>query len=270
MRYREQLNIIFMRDNGPRRSLRIRRSRFYLLIIFFASLPFLCILLSIQCWLLWEDNQKLHESVERFESDCQAAEARAERLENLEEFLREENVPARGVLVRQLARDASQDIIPPAQPREQQSAPPPPRETNENGSIQAKVETEVQEKPELADGPGHEEFPAIDTGRVTVSNVQARAMRGNSLRIGLDLRNPENGTLLIGEVDATLVTASGEKHELVFAPHNVGSFRINRFKRTVMVAHVPREVNLADSQIILEVKNQDGEIIYSNIFAVQQ
>ena len=243
MRYHERLNIILMRDNGPRRSFRVRRSRLYLLAIFFGCLPFLCALLAAQCWRLWDANLKLRENVEKFEADYQSAVARAERLENLEILLDGKAVPGRGILLRQLAAGESK-----AEPEK----------------------PEAQEAPELAEGPGHEEFPAVDTGRVKISNVQVRAMRGNILRIGLDLRNPEADELLSGEVDATLVTAAGERLDLAFTPQDVGNFRISRFKRTVMSAQVPRNVSLADSQIILEVKDQQGQELYRNIFAVQR
>lgn len=242
MRYHERLNIIFMRDNGPRRSFRIRRSRLYLLIFFISCLPFLCALLAIQCWFLWDMNIQLRENVEKFETDYQKAVTRAERLENLSALLEEENVPGRDIIVRQLA------TRPEPEPEPEKVA----------------AETPVQE------GPGHEEFPAIDTGLVKVSNVQVRAMRGNILRIGLDLRNLNADQLMSGEVGATLVTAKGERKTLVFNPQDVGNFRISRFKRTVMSAHVPGNINLADSQIILEVKNQAGEDLYRNIFAVQR
>lgn len=244
MRYREHINIIFMRDNGPRRSLRLRGSRFYLLIIFFSCLPFLCVLLSVQCWLLWDDNQQLRANVDRFEADYQAAEARAERLENFEELLREENVSAREVLARNLA--ASQAASPVSEPHQ---------------------EIIPENMPE---GPGHEEFPALDTGRVKVSNVQARAMRGNILRIGLDLRNAANGSFLTGVVEATLVASGGERYPLVFEPKDVGNFRINRFKRAVMSTSAPRGVSLIDSDVVLEVKDEAGEPIYRNIFPVQR
>lgn len=243
MRYHERLNIIFMRDNGPRRSFRIRRSRLYLLILFFSCLPFLCAALAVQVWFLWDVNQKLRDNVEKFETDYQKAVARAERLENLEILLEEESVPGKDIIMRQLAANAE------------------------------KVETEKSdspESPELVEGPGHEEFPGIDSGRVKVSNVQVRAMRGNILRIGLDLRNPDTDQLLSGEVGATLVTAAGEKKELTFMPQDVGNFRISRFKRTVMSSHIPRNINLADSQIILEVKDQSGKELYRNIFSVQR
>ena len=95
MRYREQLSIILMRDNGPRRSFRLRRSRFFALVVFFASMPALCALLAWQCWLLWDENVTLRVNMQRFETDCQTAQATAERLENFEELLREEGVRGR-------------------------------------------------------------------------------------------------------------------------------------------------------------------------------
>lgn len=249
MHYRENLNIIVMRDKGPRRSFHFRRNRFYLLIVFFCCLPVLCLLLATQCWLLWKDNVMLRSNVERFEADYQAAEARAERLENIESLLREENVPGREHLARNLANDLKSRQV-------------------------AEAETEEQ-SPEKADvslpeGPGHEEFPALDSGIVKVSNVQARALRGNTLRIALDLRNPDNEKVISGEVDATLVTAGGEKHSLVLTPQDVGNFRINRFKRAVMLARPPKNVSLLNSEIIVEVRDSDGKPIYRNIFAVMR
>lgn len=242
-----------MRDNGPRHSVRLRRSRFYLLIIFFSCLPFLCLLLAIQCWLLWDLNVKLRANVERFETDYQAAEARAEKLENFEALLNEENVPAREIILRRLAADTPAPHVEDAHAEDAAEA-----------TAAESVETHL-----MTEGPGHEEFPAIDTGRVKVYNVQIRAMRGNVLRIGLDLRNPDSEQLLSGEVGATLVTANGEKKILRFVPENVGNFRINRFKRTVMSAHVPRGISLVDGQIIIEVRNQEGKELYRNIFAIQ-
>lgn len=245
MRYREKLGIIVMRDNGPRRSFHLRRSNFFLLLVFFGCLPFLCMLLLIQCWLLWQENIKLRESMERYESEYQAVESRAERLENLEELLREENVPGRQIITRQLAG--------------------PIRETKAGAEPVSNGET-----PEsTGEAAPADEFPAIDTGRVKVGNVQARVMRGNTLRIGLDLRNPDNEPLLSGQVEASLITADGERRALEFTPREVGSFRISRFKRTVMNSRIPVSTDLVNSQIILEVKDQHDKPIYRNIFAVQ-
>lgn len=247
MRYREKLTIMIMRDNGPRRSFTLRRSNFFLLLVFFGCLPFLCLLLATQTWLLWQENIKLRESMKNSETDFKELTARAERLERLEELLNEENVQPRQILARQLARAIRPE--------------PVPDEPEEGDAAKGGENTE---------GPGHEEFPAIDTGRVKVSNVMARAIRNNRLRIGLDLHNPDNEPLLSGEVKAALITARGECVQLDFTPREAGSFRISLFKRTVLNAPLPRHIDLTNAQIILEVMDQDKKPIYSNVFAVQR
>ncbi|MBD5557966.1 MAG: hypothetical protein HDQ92_05350 [Desulfovibrio sp.] len=249
MRYREQLGIILMRDNGPRRSFRLRRSLFFVLVAFFACLPFLCAALGWQCWQLWQENASLRANMQRFEMDTQAAQATAERLQNFEELLREEGVQGRELLLRRLARAGG----------ETQPEASPAAETPQAASAAA-----------LGEGPGHEEFPEVDTGAIKVGNVQARALRGNGLRIGLDLRNPDSQKLLAGSVSATLVTASGQKCPLAFDPEDVGNFRISRFKRAVMVARVPEQYSLVNAQVIIEVREQDADLIYRNIFAVER
>lgn len=246
-----------MRDNGPRRSFRLRRSRFFALVVFFASMPALCALLAWQCWLLWDENVTLRVNMQRFETDCQTAQATAERLENFEELLREEGVPGRELLLRRLARAGGD--APAAEGAPAGAAGAAGAETSP-GAPNAGTP--------MAEGPGHEEFPAVDTGRVKVTNVQARALRGNALRIGLDLRNPESQKLLAGTVSATLVTASGQKHQLIFDPEDVGNFRISRFKRAVMISRVPEQYSLVNAQVILEVR--DTGLLYRNIFAVER
>ena len=249
MRYHEQLGIILMRDNGPRRSFRLRRSLFFVLVAFFACLPFLCAALGWQCWQLWQENASLRANMQRFEMDTQAAQATAERLQNFEELLREEGVQGRELLLRRLARAGGEA------PQEASAA----GETPQAAAASA-----------LGEGPGHEEFPVVDTGAIKVGNVQARALRGNGLRIGLDLRNPDSRKLLAGSVSATLVTASGQKCPLAFDPEDVGNFRISRFKRAVMVARVPEQYSLVNAQVIIEVREQDADLIYRNIFAVER
>lgn len=241
MRYREKLNIVFMRDNGPRRSIQIRRSNFFLLLIAFGCLPFLCALLTTQCWLLWQENVRLRDGLERAETDLQVVAAKAERLENLEELLKEENAAGRAIVVAQLAGD----------------------------SVAALEPAQTQAAPDEA-GPGHEEFPVLDTGRVKVGNVQVRSLRGSNLRIGLDLRNPDNEPLLSGEVEATLLTADGKRLPLTFSSSESAAFRISRFKRAVVNARAPDGDSLVNAQLILEVKDQDKKTIYRNVFSVLQ
>ena len=135
-----------MRDNGPRHSFRVRRGRFFLMLAFFACLPLVCGVLGWQTWRLWQENRALRENVLRFESDYQTAQATAERLENLEELLREEGVQGRELVLRKLASAEQAETPPQASGAEAASAP--------------------EGAPAMSEGPGHEEFPAIDTGYV--------------------------------------------------------------------------------------------------------
>lgn len=252
MKYRENLCIILMRDNGPRRSFRVRRGRFIATLTVVACLPAICAALGWLCWLLWQENTLLRHNVLRFESDYQAAEARAERLESLEELLREENVSGRELVLRKLGGSAAGES-----PAEGPSAP---------AGAQPLAEKEA---PQSAEGPGHEEFPAIDREYVKVDNVQARALRGGKLRIALDLRNNDTQKIAAGVVSGTLLTADGKKYPLRFDPEDVGSFRINRFKRAVMVATSEERLNLTNAQVILEVRNQENTVVFRNIYAVE-
>lgn len=232
-----------MRDNGPRRSFHIRRSNFFLLMILFLCLPFLCLLLAIQCWLLWHENVDLRLSMERAEADYQAVESRAARLENLEELLKEENTRGREVIIRQLA----------------ESDPQSERAAEENGDEETG-----------SDSASAESLQGLDSGRVKISNVQMRILRGNALRISLDLRNLENDSLLSGEVEASLLLSNGSEHELVFNPREAGAFRIARFKRTVLTAQAPKDVILADARLVLQVKEQGGKLLFRHLYPVNQ
>lgn len=65
---------------------------------------------------LWQENALLRENVLRFESDYQEAQATAERLENLEELLREDGVPGRELVLRKLASADQAQRLPLAVP----------------------------------------------------------------------------------------------------------------------------------------------------------
>lgn len=258
MKYKERLCIIFMRDNGPRRSFRVHRGSFYAALAFFACLPLLALALGWQAWRLWQENAMLRENVLRFESDYQEAQATAERLENLEELLREDGVPGRELVLRKLASIEQAQRLPAAAPVRDVPATAPTDDA-EDGA-----------RPLMDEGPGHDEFPAIDADYVKVGNVQARALQDRKLRIALDLRNTDNQKIASGTVLGTLITADGAKSELGFEQEDVGNFRISRFKRTVMVARLPGQASLVNAQVILEVRTQDKRVVYRNIFAVER
>ena len=258
MKYRENLSIILMRDNGPRRSYRVRRARFLTVLGVLACMPIVCVALGWLCWTLWQQNEQLRDNVLRFESDALAAQANAERLENLEVLLREENIPGRELVLRRLSTGGGATDAPGEGPA-----------VAGGGQAGEKPQGGASEAARANDGPGHEDFPAIDLDYVKVGNVQVREIRGGKLRIALDLRNADSQKILSGVVDGTLLTADGKKNSLRFDPEDVGSFRISRFKRAVMVASVEGPMSLTNAQVILEVRNQENAVVYRNIFAVE-
>ena len=248
MKYRENLSIILMRDNGPRRSYRVRRVRFVAALVLMACMPVLCAVLGWLSWTLWQQNVQLRDNVLRFESDYQVAQANAERLENLEELL-----------LRRLGSGGA--------------AAEAPGEGPSNGSSAATPEKPQKDTPKDAvratEGPGHEDFPAIDLDYVKIGNVQVREIRGGKLRLALDLRNTDSQKILSGVVSGTLLTADGKTYPLRFDQEDVGNFRISRFKRAVMVAATEKQVSLTNAQVILEVRSQEDTVVFRNIYAVE-
>ena len=260
MKYRENLSIILMRDNGPRRSYRVRRVRFVAALAVMACMPVLCAVLGWLSWTLWQQNVQLRDNVLRFESDCQVAQANAERLKNLEELLREENIPGRELVLRRLGSGGA--------------AAEAPGEGPPNGGSSAATPEKSQKDPSKdavrgAEGPGHEDFPAIDQDYVKVDNVQVREIRSGKLRLALDLRNTDSQKIISGVVSGTLLTADGKTYHLRFDQEDVGNFRISRFKRAVMVAATEKQVSLTNAQVILEVRSQENTVVFRNIYAVE-
>lgn len=258
MKYCENLSIILMRDNGPRRSYRVRRGRFLAVLGVMACLPVICVVLGGLCWVLWQQNVQLRDNVLRFESDYQTAQASAERLENLDELLREENIPGRELVLRRLNTGGSAAEAPGEGPA-----------GSGNGSAAAEKPQSANDAARAAEGPGHEDFPAIDLDYVKVGNVQVREIRGGKLRIALDLRNTDSLKILSGVVSGTLLTADGKTYPLRFDQEDAGNFRISRFKRAVMVAAAAKQMSLTNAQVILEVRSQENAVVFRNIFAVE-
>lgn len=237
----EKISLLVMRDNGEVRSMRMRLSWLVTLCVISAIMPFIAaagIWFSID---LWANTSQLQDDNQRLTREGQEAKAKADRLGNLEKLL-QRNAATETVVVSNINRS--------------EDAKPAPAE--EESALAAQ------------DGPGHSEFPAINTGYVTVDNINARVQPGSKLRISLDLRNPDTRKTLSGEVLCTLVTAAGESIPLQFRPQEAGDFRITRLKRAVLVSVLPPQTNFTNAQVLIEVKNDSGELVYRNIFPVER
>ena len=82
-----RLSLILMSDDGARRTMRVRRGRFYAFMICLFCFPLLAAGLGWWAFQLWRSNTVLAAEQARLERALLEAEATAERLENLEILL---------------------------------------------------------------------------------------------------------------------------------------------------------------------------------------
>jgi hypothetical protein len=267
LKYRERLSIVFMRDKGPRRSFSLRFDVFLYIGVFVCCLPFLLAGVSWFAWDVWSENRQLRDDVIRFETDLRNEQANVERLENIEELLREAGTRGGDVFARRLAAtgEAPKDEPPPDVPEPTEETPPA-----EEAPAAAAAAGEAPKAGETPADSGQGAFEVVDTGYVNVENVQIRALRGGKMRIALDIRNPDARKSISGKVQATLLRSDGSQGKIEFVPSDLGEFRINRFKRTVIPAFLPGETELVNAQVIVEVLGANGSVAYRNVFPVER
>ena len=280
MGYSEQTTISIIRDNGDRRSLRLSRRLFLSLIVFFLLLVPLCGLALWQAVVWWQTSAGLHARLERAETALASAQATAQRLQNLEVLLSEAGIDGREYVLRKLAAHtagkgrqlaAAVSVVP---------GQPDTAGDESSGSEAPAGEPQVPETPaqdtrETApqatdDGGDGEQFQGVDLGYVRVSNVTARLVQQRRLRIALDLHNTEKQEVASGTVEAILLTADGNRTNLEYTVEDAGNFRISFFKRAVMLSRLPSRFNLANAQILVEVRNHEHTLVFSNLYPVVQ
>lgn len=260
MKYSERLSLVVIREDGRRRSWRLRRVWLHALLASLLLLPCLVGGLGWFYYDAWRENRRLHNELLRLESESEAMEGKLERLEQVSILLEESAVPGRDILTRALAQSDMGDA--PAPAGEETAAATAPAD-----------DAAIKEQMTKEEGPGHAEFPAITSDYVVVDKVRVRLVRNRMLRIALDLRNTREGRAE-GEVSALLVTAEGKHLPLKFSPSDVGKFSILRFKRAVMSAGLPKGADgaLNGAQVVLEVRDNTAKktVVFRNIFVVEQ
>ncbi len=255
----EKMSVLFMRDSGESRRFRIHRVFFrWILFIFFI----LCPLLSAgSLWFahsLWVKNVDQQEHIETLMQMNAQAIANAERLEHLELLLVMDTEIAEDVLSNISKEHAQRPIAtqhePPSQaPTTKTNAPP---RIDEQDAAQQ-------------EGPGHADFPAINSGEVLVESVNSRLVAPNRLRTAFDIRNPGEETLS-GVVSCILSLANGQTVNLAFIPEKAGFYRIQRWKRAVLVADIDGNFDMMNAQVIIEIHNEEKVLVYRNIFPIEQ
>ncbi|MBQ9453905.1 MAG: hypothetical protein IJU65_11550 [Desulfovibrio sp.] len=229
--YHERYSIIVMRDKGPRRSFSVRRGRLLWGLAMLFCLPFICAALGWWCWTLWQQNSQLHEAVTRYAYAYQKAHATAERLQNFETLLHEENVTGREMVLRRLA-----------------SLPVSPQTAQEDSA--------------------HEHLPDIDLAYVKVTNVLTQVEKNDTMHITLELRNADSTKMLAGEVRPFLLTNEGRKIALHLTPEDAGSFRINRYKKADMLAAAPEGMHTSNTRLLVEVYDLENRLVYRNSYPI--
>ncbi len=280
----EKLNLLIMRDSGETKRFRVKRSYFRFVISFFLFCPIVAIIAFVACFKFWQDKAVFEQRAMVAEELNSEYEVKLKRLTNLEKLLAGETN-----LLAKITQNAVKNDIKNAQVKE---APRQITETkaddpakiadikSDTPEVQvAEVKTQKQNLPPeqregdeevlVEDGPGHAEFPVVDLGTVLVENVQSRLVEPTKIRTSLDLRNP-GGQTIAGEVVCILSLASGETVPLTLIPANVGNYKISRWKKAVLFANVPEGHDLHNAQMVVEVKDQAGKLLYRNLFALEQ
>ncbi len=119
------------------------------------------------------------------------------------------------------------------------------------------------------DGPGHVDFPITNTNQVDVSKVSNRLMAKNTIRTSLDLKNLGESSIS-GDISVLLSLATGSTLPLTFSNKEMGDFKILRWKKAVLTAKAPENNDLTNAQIIVQVKDKEGKLMYRNIYPLEQ
>ncbi len=288
----EKLNLLIMRDSGETKRFRVRRSWFFCFIWFMVCLPILTGFTVWGAYYFWQENALLKQKIFIAEKLNHEYSATVKRLSTFESLMKYE-----AELDAMIAQNAAKSATPPKKvdtvttpstdttvtsetvesSTSSQSAEPDPNTNNQTTSPTVETtNTETQpandtsaEQAALQEGPGHEEFPVVDEGVVLVENVQSRLVEPRRIRTSLDLRNP-GSTSLAGTVFCILSLASGEMVPLTLSPAAVGNYRILRWKKAVLFADIASEYDLFNAQMIIEVKDTTGKLLYRNSFAIEQ
>ena len=271
MGYREQTTVSIIRDNGERRSLRLSRRLFLALIVFFVLLVPVCGLALWQVVALWQENSSLQTRLEDSETALATALATTRRLQHLDVLLNEAGLDGREYVLRKLGTHTADNgkqlaAAGPAVPEQ----PVPPATGQQTGGAPAPENSENAHGTDRENGGDGDNFQGVDLGYVRVSNVTVRLVQQRRLRIALDLYNSRKQEVASGTVEAILLTADGERTNLEYTVEDAGNFRISSFKRAVMLSRLPSRFNLANAQILVEIRNLEHTLVFSNLYPVAQ
>ncbi len=242
---KEKINIIVMRDSGESKRYRMLRSRFRTLKLCCALSPFITAAALAGCYWLWEQNTLLSTANEQLAQKNAAYEISTKRLSHLEALLTRHEDVEKKIAVKIAAQNGEKKLALENTPEE------------------------IQKSAVAQEGPGHENFPVIDTGALQVDNVSSTLVEKDRIRTAFDLRNKGTESIA-GEAVCILSLASGKTIPLTPAPADAGKYKIANFKSAVMYTEVDSKLDLTNAELILEVKDQTGAVVYRNIYPLSQ
>lgn len=246
----EKIKLLIMRDSGKVRTVTLSRSLFSFLIFIGVLLPFA---LGGAVWFgieIWQMHRELTVQCHAMQQEYQEAKALTARIADLERLLQYTDTKNNAQVLQNIRR-ADTPALPEAAPSQ----------------------VPAQESAVQTEGPGHPEFPAINTGKIRVDNTTVRFIQGQGqgrqLRISLDLTNPDPTTIVGGKIVCILTTADGQTLPLRLFPQGAEAFRIAQLRRVVLTAQLPPNSNPTDAQVVVEIKQEGGDtILYRTVHAV--
>lgn len=241
----ERVSIIFMRDSGTSRRFRVSRRGMGWGLLFLALMPPLLLVSLWHNYKTWDDVGDLTAENQALQERLTLVEAAASRVAGLQVLVQE----PRESVERHLSVAANA-----------------PRRDAPEGASAASPTT----PPMAVEGPGHEDFPATESGIVTLRNVMVRELNDQRVRISMDVCNLEGKGNISGRVVCQLLTENGAMVELGITPESAAVFRITRLKKAVFSCLVPRQHSIANGRMIISVSNDAGELLYRNIYAVSR
>lgn len=235
------VTLMLMHDNGKSHTIRLRNFFYKSICTLIILLPILLGLTITACYYLWNDNKILNANALHLQNETNKAIALSENLTIFKSLLAENHpINASIVQINQTEELALAN-----------------KQNEENATLAEQV------------GPGHVEFPAVDTEEVAVENISARILNDGKIRISLDLRNPDPAKIVTGYVDCSFVDSLGVNHPLGIAL-NLKGFKINRFKRVVFLSNISPDILDENGNVLIEVFNREDKLMYRNVTPIEQ
>ncbi len=242
---KEKINIILMRDSGESKRFRMYRSNFRALLTCCILCPFITAAALAGSYWFWEQNMQLVQRNMALEQENSVYQITTKRLGHLEKLLTRHEDVEKKIAVQIAAQK------------------------NEKSIAEAENLEQIQKSAAQQEGPGHDEFPVLDTGVLQVENVSSIVLEKERIRTSFSLRN-KGSESISGEVFCILSLASGKTLALMTTPPEAGKYKIANFKSAVLYSDIPEKIDLKNAEMVLEVKNATGEVVYRNVYPLSQ